>query len=774
MGANPPVMTDGGTSIRVLHVDDDASLTETAARLVARAEPRVEVRTAAAPEAALERIEEERVDCVVSEYDLPGMDGLELFEAVLAVDPDVPFILFTGTGNEAVAGEAVSAGVTDYLQKSTDTGQFRLLANRVANAVEGSRTERQLAVERRRFQVLFEQFPEPTLEYVFDDGEPHITAVNESFTDVFGYDATTAVGEPVDDLIVPEGRRAEAERIDRRVRAGDRVDEHLRRRTADGIRDFRFRNIEVPDDDAVDGYAIYADITDRVRRGRELERRNDLFRRAQELADVGAWEYDPAAEELAWTEEVYEIHGVPQSFKPTLSTALEFYHPEDREAVETALDRALADRDRFAVEARIETGDGAGRWVRTHGRPHVDDGDVVAVRGAVQDVTDRKEQLSTISDLQHSAQQLVRAGDPDRVADIAVDIATNALEHPFAGVYLLDEDGRALEPAAFTDARRDRPDRTTHFVRNDPDATVDRLFWGVFEAGQHRIVRDVGEYDPVEEAPTPARSGVLFPLGDHGVFSVGSPEPGEVSETDRYLGDILATVVTASLDRAEREGALREQKELHEARTDRLDELVSVISHDLRSPLNVADGRLELAQADCDSPHLEDAKSAIDRSRTIVEDLLTLASEGVRDPDPTPVTLRSIVNDCWVSVPSGDAALSVETDRVIVADRGRLRQLLENLFRNAVEHGLPDGDDPVTITVGDLAEGFYVADDGVGIPPDQREDVFESGYSSGDGTGLGLSIVRQVAREHDWDVAIAESAAGGARFEFTGVESPDR
>ena len=176
MGANGLVMTDGGPSIRVLHVDDDASLTETAARLVARAEPRVEVTSAVAPEAALERLEEERVDCVVSEYNLPGMDGLELFEAVRAVDPNVPFILFTGTGNEAVAGEAVSAGVTDYLRKSTETDQFRLLANRVTNAVEGSRTERQLAVERRRFQVLFEQFPEPTLEYVFEDGEPHITA----------------------------------------------------------------------------------------------------------------------------------------------------------------------------------------------------------------------------------------------------------------------------------------------------------------------------------------------------------------------------------------------------------------------------------------------------------------------------------------------------------------------------------------------------------------------------------------------------------------------
>ena len=80
----------------------------------------------------------------------------------------------------------------------------------------------------------------------------------------------------------------------------------------------------------------------------------------------------------------------------------------------------------------------------------------------------------------------------------------------------------------------------------------------------------------------------------------------------------------------------------------------------------------------------------------------------------------------------------------------------------------------MTVTVGHLEDGFYVADDGVGVPPDDRAAVFESGYSSGDGTGLGLSIVRQVATEHGWDVSLVGSDAGGARFEFTGVESPER
>jgi signal transduction histidine kinase len=76
----------------------------------------------------------------------------------------------------------------------------------------------------------------------------------------------------------------------------------------------------------------------------------------------------------------------------------------------------------------------------------------------------------------------------------------------------------------------------------------------------------------------------------------------------------------------------------------------------------------------------------------------------------------------------------------------------------------------VTVTIGELDDGVYVADDGPGIPPEEREDVFEAGYStSGSGTGFGLSIVEQVAEAHDWTVRVTESASGGARFEIVGM-----
>jgi signal transduction histidine kinase len=151
----------------------------------------------------------------------------------------------------------------------------------------------------------------------------------------------------------------------------------------------------------------------------------------------------------------------------------------------------------------------------------------------------------------------------------------------------------------------------------------------------------------------------------------------------------------------------------------------------------------------------------------LIEDILTLAREGDRVSEMEVVDLGDVCEACWGHVETAEARLEVTTDKTIRADRSRLQQLVENLIRNAVEHG---GDD-VTVTVGDLDTGFYVADDGPGIPADERESVFDAGYSTAaDGTGFGLSIVSQIVDAHGWQITLTESESGGARFEITGTQ----
>jgi signal transduction histidine kinase len=222
-----------------------------------------------------------------------------------------------------------------------------------------------------------------------------------------------------------------------------------------------------------------------------------------------------------------------------------------------------------------------------------------------------------------------------------------------------------------------------------------------------------------------------------------------------------------------RDVTLRKRQERRVQRKNaRLEEFASVVSHDLRNPLNVAQGRVELAleAREGDDENLAAAAGALDRMERLIAELLTLAREGKTVEEPEPVDLDELVESCWANVVTEGATLVVTSEQTIRADRSRMRSLLENLLRNAVEHGGPD----VTITVGDLADrrGFYVADDGVGIPVAERERVFESGYSTApNGNGLGLAIVRVVAEAHGWSVAVTESEAGGARVEFTGVDT---
>ncbi len=226
-------------------------------------------------------------------------------------------------------------------------------------------------------------------------------------------------------------------------------------------------------------------------------------------------------------------------------------------------------------------------------------------------------------------------------------------------------------------------------------------------------------------------------------------------------GGVLERAIRYAIERHRQERELERQNE-------RLERFASVVSHDLRNPLNAARGTVETLadRADEDHEHFERVLRSHRRMSEIIDDVLTLAREGESVEDPRPVDLATLVEECRETVEADPDSVRVEYEGSILADPSRLRQILENLLRNAFEHG---GED-VVVTVGPLPDGFYVADDGPGIPAEERDRAFEAGFTtSREGTGLGLNIVREVADAHGWTVGLTESAAGGARFEFAGV-----
>lgn len=249
-----------------------------------------------------------------------------------------------------------------------------------------------------------------------------------------------------------------------------------------------------------------------------------------------------------------------------------------------------------------------------------------------------------------------------------------------------------------------------------------------------------------------------------GTFCFFDTEPrgDSFSEWEVTLVDLLGNWVSYEQERERRAEQLTRER-------NRLDDFASLVSHDLRNPLTVALGRLDIVREryDGEDGHVETIEASLERMDALIHDLLALSRSGTKTVEPEPHVLRDVATTAWEGTGSDDATLRVaDGEAVVTGDSVAIQQLFENLLRNSVEHGGAD----VTVEVGSLAEGFYVADDGPGIPVEARDRVFDSGYTtSDDGTGFGLHIVREVLDAHGWSVTVTESEQGGARFEITDV-----
>jgi PAS domain S-box-containing protein len=1011
-------MSTGTDSITVLHVEDDPDFAELAGTFLEREDDRIAVETATRPEAGLEFLAANEVDCIVSDYDMPGTDGIEFLEAVRAEHPDLPFILYTGKGSEEVASDAISAGVTDYLQKETASSQYTVLANRVLNAVDQYRSKRALEASRRRLSLFFEESPLGVIEWndefevvraneaatdilgyaeselsgrswedivaegdrtdtasVVDDllenrggyhtvtenrrkdGEgvlcewhnwvvtndadeivaifsqfrdvtehrtqqqelerhravvraatntiitvdedSRIESVNPAVEDTFGYTPEELVGEPVTTLLSEETAERYTDAFERHLETGERIleweytelegqhrdgssvplsvtfgevthegerlfvgivrddterkarEEELRRKerryqavfndpnirvglldtdgtvrdvneTALGYIDHSFEELRgapfwttpwfahsetvqakvrdwidraaageyveyeidlehpngdpytvegvfrpVTDDDGevVSLLVSDRDITEQKQHERELEWTNAVLSSLLETLPVAVLAEDDDREVLAANQRLFDLFDIEGTPGDVIGA--------DCEQVAEQVSDVFADPDGF-VE-RINEVVGGGRTTadeeltlrdgRTFTRSHIP---VDLPNGSghlwmYRDVTEQKEYEGRLEALNERTQDLIAAESRERVAEIGVEAARDILELDTNAIHLANDERNALEPVAMTEA-------VSELVSDPPTFTPGgSIAWRAYEEGNALAIDDVHDDSDIYNPGSPVRSELHLPLGEHGILLAGSLTPNAFDEEDIALGKILAGSITTAFEQIERTEQLRARERELTRQNDRLEAFASIVSHDLRNPLSVASGRLELAREDCDTPHLEPAERALDRMNALIDDLLTLARHGDVVGDLESVALEAVTRRCWENVSTGDATVRIETDRVVEANRGRLQQLLENLFRNSIEHG---GED-VTVTVGDLDDGFYVEDDGGGIPPESLDDVFEAGYStSQEGTGFGLSIVKQIVEAHGWEIRLSESDAGGARFEISGVSSP--
>ncbi|MBX0294119.1 PAS domain S-box protein [Haloarcula nitratireducens] len=916
-------------TIRVLHVDDDPAFVELTAEFLEAEGERVVVSTATSASEGLETLETESIDCVVSDFEMPEMNGLELLDAVREKYPELPFVLFTGKGSEEVASEAIVRGATDYLQKQSGTDQYALLANRIRNAVETYRSARHAAEEERISTVVREVNRVLVRAGSCADIETRICELVSradpyQFAWIGHLDAETDRIEPsswagdgayLDDIRVtadesdtglgPAGtalreqrfaatqdvkadpdftpwREAALERGFRSVagipltydserngvlvvyadrpRAFDETEEQLLTELGDDIahalhaRQVRtdLERTTVRLEGLFENSPDMIDLHDET--GTIVDANPMLCEKlgysVEELVGTKVWEIDDrlSAEDAQdlWTGldpgERYELRSEfrrrdgstfpvevhlrrlrDEGDDRFLVTSHDITDQRERQqqlearsaAIESATDgMAILDEDdgytfvnqahadvygydspeafygeswrmcyeraeaeRFEREV-MPTLAAEGEWLgKATGRrqsgetftqeislTQLDDGSIICV---VRDITEREAHRQRLEQLQRRTKALMTTQSVAETATVAVDVADDVLGAELSGFHELSEDGRRLPLLTETDSLQSTFETLPRYERDSGDP-VASVVWEAYDRESPRYIDDCTEHERLA-GNTPAGSGVIYPIPDHGVFIVSAREPNAFDETDHALTDILASTVTAALQRVDRESLLRDRERELTRQNERLAEFANVVSHDLRNPLSVLEGSLELAEETGDAEHFERGRQALSRMEQLIDDVLALARQGGSVDDVDVVEVETIAEACWRNVATGEASLHVEPGGSIRASESRFKQLVENLFRNSVEHG----DQPVAVTVGvlDDGRGFYVEDDGDGIPPAERERVFESGYSNAsDGTGFGLAIVERIVAAHGWQIAIGESDAGGARFEITGVE----
>ncbi|WP_424000866.1 PAS domain S-box protein [Haloarcula salina] len=875
-----------GSQIRVLHVDDDPELAEVVATFLEREDDRFTVETVLSADEGLERLAGAEFDCVVSDYDMPKRNGIEFLETVRSTDSDLPFILYTGKGSEEIASDAISSGVTDYLQKGGGIGQYTVLANRIANAAAAYQTRRNLERKSRQDEAIAD-LSRDALEGL--DRQPLFQRAVGIVSDRLGTEYTglfrlsaadgrfsTAAASGWDEAVL-EGALGggDGETLASYTLSASEPVVVPDRRTDDRFRDSTFLSehgvvsgISVVVGSRDDPWGVLEthsttarsfsadDVTfvqnvanllgSAIQRHRSEQRRRESERLFREIAEVspdtifrldtdGVFTYvSPAVESLLGYAAEELLGENFQRYVPETSLSVAFDGFSRVAAGETVreLEVALIDADGDLVDVEVSAS------------PVMHDGSVRYVQGLVRDITDRKERerdleryraytdrvldgiddvlfvidesgalrrwnesFATVTgydDALSSMNVFDFVATPERRAEDAIRGLFEA-DHTRLQAALLTADGREI-PYEYVTNRVSHPDGTPLIVgigreitgQNERErelrelkAQYETLIENIPGIGVFLFDRDarytvaggdelsaVGLTSTDFEGASPSD---LFPeaIADeleqyYRAALAGDENTFEQAFQDRYYriqtvpvrdesGDVISGLAV-SVDVTE--GRAR-QTEL-ERQNEQLKEFASVVSHDLRNPLNVARGQLELARAECDSDHLTHADTALDRSHALIDDLLTLARSGEHVRATEEVALAATVERCWQNVPTEAATLDCRTEQTILADPGRLEQLLENLIRNAVEHGGGE----VTVTVGPLDDGFYVEDTGVGLPVEDRERIFEAGYSTDDdGSGFGLRIVKQITDAHGWEISVADGERGGARFEIRGVET---
>jgi len=607
------------------------------------------------------------------------------------------------------------------------------------------RKEAEQAVEETNeyYRRLFQQSSDFVL-VVDEDGT--IDDVTQGIEHVLGYEPEALIGTDAFDLVHPDDRDQLARTMGQNIQNPEgTVDVEYRSRTSDGsYRWLEAKGSNHLDDPLLDGLvANVRDISERKEREQELEALTTRLEIALEETDTGVWEWDLDTDELVWDEACEQLFGYdPGGFPGTYEEIERRLSAEDLAGFEQAVTETIADDSKLQFDFSIELPDGERRWIEARGIVEYDaDGEAERMLGIKTDITDRKEAERAVEETKEYYRRL--------------------FERSMDYVTVVDEAGTIL----------DVTQGVTHVLGYDPDEVIgtDALSY-LHPDDRERIgamLADAVEF-PATDIEIEYRARTVD--GRYRWMEVR----GSNELDDPLLGGLIGYVRDITR-RKERQQELSTKTTRLERKNEQLERLAQIVSHDLKTPLSTAQKLTRLLRSDLDDPDstveqwLSDLEVTHERLKEFADHLPRLARESTDVEGSQACELQPIAESAWNVVETGPLDLRVEADCTLEGDPSRLQRVFENLFQNTVTHGLravdAEHEAATTVRVGSFDDGFYIADDGPGIRPEQREKIFEYGMSTGSGSGFGLAIVRTIIEAHGWTIDVRNDDSGGACFE---------
>ena len=507
--------------IRILHVDDEPDFADLTRAFLEQEDDRFTVETAASADDGLAELGDCPPDCIVSDYNMPGKDGLEFLQTVRERHPALPFILFTGKGTEEVASDAVSAGATDYLRKGSGTGQYSLLANRIRNAVTQYRSEKRLRETREEYGAVFENAKNGLLLVGIEDGRFRYEQCNPRAAELIGRDEADIVGRTPRDALGPENGQKVVGAYRTCIRQRDPVEYTVTLELPAGraVRECEVSPVE-SSGDVTQLVVVFRDVTEQRERQRDLETVETLFRHAQDsLFLIGVGEefsierVNPAYEDATGVS-ASDVQG---------RTPTQLLGEEQGAAVEARYRECVERREPLQYTEELQFGSEPSYW-ETKVAPVVVEDTVEYVAGSTRNITERERRKTELQEYETIIEALSDA------------------------VYVLDEEGRFryvndefVELVGY--------DRNT-ILGNTPSLIKDEAAVERAERELGRLLSDDGPEAVTFEVAVRPRDGDPVVCDDHmGVL------PYDGDEFDGSVGTLRDVT-----DRKERERQLRDIK----------------------------------------------------------------------------------------------------------------------------------------------------------------------------------------------------------------------